>query len=56
MMYNRYTSVVYCFLVFLGELSACIFQWDKEDLDMLIKAKHSQLMIQYVDITSDSDV
>ena len=42
--------------VFLGRLSQCIFEWSKEDLELLKRAKCSQLKQSGVRNPSDDDV
>ena len=42
--------------VFVGRLSQCIFQWSKEDLDLLKSAKRGQLQIQGVADPSDAAI
>lgn len=42
--------------VFLGRLSQCIFQWSKEDLDLLKKAKRSELRQNGIPEPSDETI
>ena len=41
---------------FMGLLSNCIFHWDKDDLQLLIKSKRAELKAQHVTAKSDADV
>ncbi|XP_041368050.1 uncharacterized protein LOC121382599 [Gigantopelta aegis] len=42
--------------IFMGHLSQCIFEWNREDLQALKKEKQSKLVMQHVDKPSDTDV
>ncbi|XP_060757014.1 uncharacterized protein LOC132868060 [Neoarius graeffei] len=42
--------------LFMGRLSACIFEWSSEDLQRLREAKHAELQTQKIRNPTDSDV
>ena len=41
---------------FMAGLSKCIFQWEEEDLKLLIKAKRAELLQQHITSLSDADI
>ena len=41
---------------FMGLLSNCIFHWDEQDLNRLIKSKRCELKAQHLFIKSDADI